>query len=888
MKSLKLLKQLCFFVLLCLLIFVVGGCGGSSNRIVSQNPNTQEISDESNEDDELDVGISGDVPAKTNDDPDVLRVLDKVLATDENGVPIIFDYAPLPESNDNTDDSDGTAINFLKYVSSKDLNENGEFVQIFGLEKNNEYIIKYSHSGRNLNGSYLKFRITAPEDQIMILDLLGNGKTSNDEELENAGVISKSIYVETNYEVIPEESPCIMIYSFKAPLTGDYEIAIKEANPFNLISIDIDETKNYEFPFEFRFYTAGETYSAADDEDKDGKKLSARKILALQRLALNNATEFDENGLPIAFESNFESNEEYGSNEESTTNNYLDSAYGVLDEVYGASNSDSEKIIIAPRIDNIPYDSSFAPGAGFYAHSGLRAIQLTALYDDIFSDNAVDSFTIERPQGDYSMESSFNIDYVSTEDEFLRLTELDNLNDFTLLKDALDDKKHKLARLGLAGSKTLYLRYEYYESEPRMPEMSDLKLRRAVVKQLEYDFDTFQREYGDYFVAGYKFGLYYEALIEIKAEPYNCRFVDLKGKVYYDAEAIANYIGTYIKNAFNDPNNTSDLLTKLDNSLKNVMNAWHVSVSIPNITHSGVMGEKVSSLSELAKNLSDFKKTAEQTPSSQFERLYATLIRYREIEKVKDIIPEELPITAEHYRMIRELNKIIYLTRCYKSAVDSIPAAHLNNGEARRIEWNNEFLNVFNLYNNQLNRLCSDINFVREYYNKFSQLLEKYKGLNHRYVFYRYFLAYQQNVSNGVGNWTDSDDSWSYPHFKVGFSENDVATNKFVKEDLSKWRQYGGQGLYVAVEAWYEFPDDAANLSSTFPDDIRPFYYEGGPINTNGSSGTDLRGHTFGKKSYHWKFERSAWGILRRIEYKVDFKLIDMPVSKYPFVGLVD
>lgn len=49
-------------------------------------------------------------------------------------------------------------MNFLKYVSSKDLDENGEFVKTFALNKNNEYIIKYSHSGRNLNGSYLKFR----------------------------------------------------------------------------------------------------------------------------------------------------------------------------------------------------------------------------------------------------------------------------------------------------------------------------------------------------------------------------------------------------------------------------------------------------------------------------------------------------------------------------------------------------------------------------------------------------------------------------------------------------------------------------------------------------------------------------------------------------------
>lgn len=49
MKNLKSLKNLLLFVFLCLLIFIVGGCGGSSNRIVSQNPGNQENINENNE-----------------------------------------------------------------------------------------------------------------------------------------------------------------------------------------------------------------------------------------------------------------------------------------------------------------------------------------------------------------------------------------------------------------------------------------------------------------------------------------------------------------------------------------------------------------------------------------------------------------------------------------------------------------------------------------------------------------------------------------------------------------------------------------------------------------------------------------------------------------------
>ena len=819
-------------MLLCFVIFAVVGCGGSSNHSVSQNPSNQEITDEN---DELDVGISGDVPAKANDDPEILRILDKIFALDEDGVPAIFNYAPLPENYDNAKSVNGTPINFSQYVFSSDLNENGEFVKTFALEKDNDYIIKYSRVGRTLNGSYLQFKITAPEDQVMILDLIGTGKSSSDEELENRGIVSKSIYVPTEKEVIPEEAPCIMLYSFKAPVTGNYEFAIKEAYTFNLISDDIDEIEYYDLPFEFRLYTPSEVRREVSEQ-----------------------------------------------------------SYAVVSDAKENNNSDVEKIIIAPRIDNVPYDSQYAPGAGFYAHSGLRSIQLTALYDDLFSDNAIDDFTIKKPQGDFTIKSNIDVDFISTEKKFLTLSKVNELGDFSLLKDALSNKMRKSARLGLAGSKTLSIRYERYESAPRMPAMEDIRVRSAVVKQLKNDFNTFQREHGDYFVAGYTFGLFYDALVEIKAEPYDCYYTDPDdGRTYYDAEEIAENVGNYIGSAFlkakvHDSNKIPyDMISKVATALKD---ARGVSISISDVNHSGtVKNANISSLSDLMQDFYDFKQKAIQTPSSEFERLYATLIRYREIENVKKIIPEELPIKAEHYKLIRDLNKIIYLTRCYKNAIDSIPAAHLINGESKRQEWDNEFSGVFNLYNNQLNRLCSDINFVREYYDKFSSLLEKYKGLNYRYVFYRHMVSCQKGVRKGVGDWKNSDDGkddkqWLYPYFRAGFDANDIANNKFIKEDLSEGSQYSS-GWYVNADKWTSLSDSEKERKGSFPADTRVYYYEGGPIDTNKSEATDLRGHSLGKTSFHWKFDR---GGFRRVEIKVDFKLINMPASKYPFVGLED
>ncbi len=299
------------------------------------------------------------------------------------------------------------------------------------------------------------------------------------------------------------------------------------------------------------------------------------------------------------------------------------------------------------------------------------------------------------------------------------------------------------------------------------------------------------------------------------------------------------------------------------------------------------MGEKpVTTLSDLGKELADFKKIAEQAPSSEYERLYVTLIRYREVKRVKNLIPEELPINPELYKKIRELNKIIYLARCYKHAVDSIPAAHLMNGEATRQEWSQEFDKVLNSHDNQLNQLCSNSKLVNDFYDQFSKLLEKYQGLNHRYVFYRYMVSYQKSVPNGVGNWTWSNAKWSYPLFKVGFNEDEVATNKFIKEDIKRGRQPSDGGPHgFRIPAGYDAPEGYYDRSGTFEKSYRVFYYEGGPINTNNSDGTDLRGHSFGKRSYNWKFAR---GFLRDIEFNLHFRLVDMPADIYPFIGLED
>ena len=130
----------------------------------------------------------------------------------------------------------------MKYISSKDLNSDNEFVTTLHLNKDSEYIIKYSHGGRPLNDSLLGLRISAPDGKEMILDLLSadmevsedvindttpkNPNELSPEDLEREKALDEKakeeemeapLYVSTDIEIILEENPCIVLYRFKAP-----------------------------------------------------------------------------------------------------------------------------------------------------------------------------------------------------------------------------------------------------------------------------------------------------------------------------------------------------------------------------------------------------------------------------------------------------------------------------------------------------------------------------------------------------------------------------------------------------------------------------------------------------------------------------------------------
>ena len=142
--------KIILLVLIGVLLMFSFGCGGGGGGI----------------DDEGNAEPQEEIQEEQTDEA-VSKLLDKILTPDSDGSPMIFDYAPKPASTDENAVSDPQKLHFVKYISSRDLNSDGEYVKTIHLNKDSEYVIKYSHGGRLLTNSLLGVRITAPDKNEM-------------------------------------------------------------------------------------------------------------------------------------------------------------------------------------------------------------------------------------------------------------------------------------------------------------------------------------------------------------------------------------------------------------------------------------------------------------------------------------------------------------------------------------------------------------------------------------------------------------------------------------------------------------------------------------------------------------------------------------------------
>ena len=904
MKSAKLM----LLVLLGCLVIGSVGCGGGGGGDNGQEEPQEEQMDEA-----------------------VLRILEKILAPGPDGSPAVFDYAPRPESYDENAEADPQTMHFVKYISAKDLNSDNEFVTTLHLNKDSEYVVKYSHGGRTLNDTALGLSISAPGEREMILDFLSLGsveisedivsgepldlsKMTEDEiqrilaesgmtreELEREIALDRDskenktpepLYVDTELEVIAEENPCILLYRFKAPLTGDYQFAVSELTLNE--SGDIVRIASPDVPFEFRLYGCDAARSVFDGEEIE---LSPQEILDIQRVLLYSATEFNENGLPVDFELIDDEGEAEVKIADSGAPIHLRATHveQITEKLKTSYSITGNKVIPPAVVDNVPYDSLFDEGAGFYAHSGLRAVT-NVVDDEAFSKKAIQDFALSKPGtgGATELKEKLNVDVIATQEEHDRSAQLEGMSSFVLLRDAFNRTPRKdYARLGSDHTRIVSVRYELVEEAPRMVDPKDFKLLDEALDELKKDgAEAFLKEYGDYFVAGYTWGLRYDATVEITAEPGKSYYSTVLFRYSYSLDAtwdagricdmVSERVKTVLENARANAvserdtgQSSQDALNKMNNALTSLEHDFYnITLRVTHCRRTGASGEESFSVRDFANSLAAFIKSARSVDKARYQQLYVTLRRYREIEAARPYIPETLTVGADLYTGIRKLTEKIFRTRCYYNALMALPAGHLMNGKGIQDEWEREFeTELVNKVDTGLNYICADKARVQEYHGKFDQLYNKYKALAERYNFYCYFMRCQKDSDSA--NWSDSDDDNDVYHER-GFSE--YTRSKLVQADM----RAGGSGYHRHEEPCHKGPRGATFRNGPFASK-RVYWFKTGYHDTNHCKGTDVQGKTIGKNSYHWRYEGAR---SRRLEVTLELRFVDMPADKYPFAGL--
>ena len=674
------------------------------------------------------------------------------------------------------------------------------------------------------------------------------------------------ITVNASLNILPPGDPCILSYTFTAPQTGTYTFTFHEVE---FIPSDIEDV-----PYEFKIYRADDASVNVLENMFSALEITVgdRCNFNLQRILLRFATKFNENGIPLSFTNEFYEDEIYKNFIVDILRKYdydvIDSDVTTLNvkinvqvniRVTQRGNAVSSAVDykeIASVVEGVPYDNIFSPGMGFYADSGRSK-----------SDNALEKFAVPTPKDGNNIptDKRFYVTSISTAEEHDREQELQAMSNFALAQNAWEGCPVTSTNIRLGQiSKTVVARYEAIEQKSRVVDISSLKFGEEAQEILDDgDSDYFRNEFGDYFASGYQWGFRYIVFIAVTAQ----NTTDLNTAVDY-VETIMSRAG-----AGNVDQDTINKLIDMTNVYMEVQKITLLNDSTPQIdTGLGIQS--------VAENFSDFAQNAWKIEKDQYVKLKATLTRFREIPAANNVIPAKLPITTDHFNAIRDMTKLIFLTRCYFKALMSIPVNNL--GNKLHQGWSDEFNTLIKTIQGQISSICQNENLVRDYKGQFDALCKKYQELIKHYIFFLRLIEAWNNQGRGFWNSKDGINQ-AYEWRLKTYSHSAVVQSDYYN---------GGKSLRVQEKYWrpvWHFGEEIAecpkwNIKCNQDNNgWRYCWLRVEHRNTPNSSGVGQSYPTLGSTSLHWFFESSTG---HRAVWWGDAQIVYMPPDCYPFLGL--
>ncbi len=447
---------------------------------------------------------------------------------------------------------------------------------------------------------------------------------------------------------------------------------------------------------------------------------------------------------------------------------------------------------------------------------------------------------------------------MNTEEEHDRAQELEAMSNFALGQNALGSRPitSVAMRLGQC-ARTVVIRYDYIETQPRTVNAQNLKFTQDALDALRDSSNAFREEYGDYFVSGYTWGSRLQAAIAVTANDSGT------------AEKVCNNIKQMMDNAKVGLNYTS---------YKNAALSYGASIEVEQISLAGsiISRQTISGgLDALAATLRSFATA--QHNRSEFMPLKVALTRFREVPAARNIIPVTLPVTVSHFNAVKDMNKSIFRTRCYYNALMSIPTSNLRDGATLRNSWQTKFNNLVNEVKLQVNYICESESRANSYRSRFDSMRKGFQALTERYVFYRRLVKEQNNQFRDTGWSTDHNYEESRSAGFYDYNQSSIVAGDYWTKNRP-WKYWTWDHSWK-IGTW------TTNLSSSGGYDYRIAYLKVWWKEMEGGRGSDRNYPSVGSKNSEWFFEGS---YDRGVHFGYMDVLIYMHPSSYPFTGLHD
>ncbi len=697
--------------------------------------------------------------------------------------------------------------------------------------------------------------------------------------------------------VYPADNPYMVCYTFTPATTGSYTIYLSRSDLSQLLSEDIlfddpaitlfiyEELRRNDEDGEPGYYRR---YHFQDEAGNTSETISISDIMELRKAVINAAIEKVWEYV-ISGDETLTENDLVAKVVASATQAYSDclnrlkAYYGILDtvssdqevirvrgvvdsadededegttaslsEFYSAAASNADGTQIAPELFGIPYTTEFKAGSGYFAVTGAKSIS-----------DGVKKFTLEAP-AKKKVKARYLAQFVSSQEdrEKLSTTAVEGgleIGGFGLKAGYSSSSSFKF---GLT-STTFVIHYEEVETAYRELDEDEYKLKDRALRKLNQDLTTFRNEYGDYFVAGYKYGGTYDAFITITTKTMEQLDTVKSGfGVKFESEG---------KAASADIGNETKELLRQNNATVNI------EIRTAGLDDNGPIATTTKDIGQIATSLQEFRRRLKQSSPEDYQPVYVMLKRYRALDSVADKMDAKndnglIPIAPQHSRKIRGFNREYMIMTSYYNVIKDTDAMQMDtevlNNYKRRYEAiaDEVIANSSTFYAESNSRRMDElkttiINFSKEL-----------KAVGDRYTFYQLLMSAQKKEESASTESNINYRPFGYNGGQVGLSS--FAVSEAVTSDIAAGSEQHGFRNTFSGKSWEPiFTTDADHVFC---------YIKVIANNTHDVTRTaDVPCVGTHRASFHF-----TCGVARWLEWDVTLKSMRFTRNLYPFSGL--